>query len=89
LRIEETLSIFIVYILKHLLIKILYLAINNAFLVKIQQMKHLKGYRKKYFKLSVIAMYSTLHKLCWMDSNYKYYKKAFEYQEYKTSPPQD
>jgi len=51
-------------------------------------MKHLRGYRKRYFKLSIIAMYSTLHKLCWIDSNLKFYKKAFEYQEYKTSPPE-
>ncbi len=50
-------------------------------------MNYLKGYLKLYFKLSAIAMYSTLHKLSWIDSNYKNHKKAFEYQEYKTSPP--
>ncbi len=50
-------------------------------------MNYLKGYSKLYFKLSTIAMYSTLHKLSWIDSNYKNHKKAFEYQEYKTSPP--
>ncbi|NOZ90989.1 MAG: hypothetical protein GXO60_06865 [Epsilonproteobacteria bacterium] len=50
-------------------------------------MKHLKGHSKQYFSLFVIAMYSTLHKLSWIDSNYQYHKNAFEYQEYKTSPP--
>jgi len=50
-------------------------------------MKHLKGYTKRYFKLSIIAMYSTLYKLTRVDSNYQYHLKSFEYQEYKTSPP--
>jgi len=85
----ETLLIGSESILKQILISILYLGINNLILVNIQHMKHLRGYRKNYFRLSAIAMYSTLHKLCWIDSNYKFYKKAFEYQEYKTSPPAD
>lgn len=51
-------------------------------------MKHLKGYGKRYFSLAIIAMYSTLYKLCIIDSNFQYHLKAFEYQEYKTSPPQ-
>ncbi|OZA59629.1 MAG: hypothetical protein B7X69_07155 [Sulfurovum sp. 39-42-12] len=60
-------------------------------------MKHLRGHRKNYFKLAVIALYSTLAnvialystlaKLCWIDSNFQYHKKAFIYHEYKTSPP--
>jgi len=50
-------------------------------------MKYLKGHKKQYFSLSAIAMYSTLSKLCWIDSNYKYHRKAFAHQEYKTSPP--
>jgi len=50
-------------------------------------MKHLKGYGKRYFSLAAIAMYSTLEKLSRCDSNFKYHLKAFEYQEYKTSPP--
>ncbi len=50
-------------------------------------MKHLRGYRRRYFSLAVIAMYSTLFKLCTIDSNHQYHKHAFEYQEYKTSPP--
>ncbi|HEY9190222.1 MAG TPA: hypothetical protein VIM88_05095 [Sulfurovum sp.] len=50
-------------------------------------MKHLRGYKKNYFKLAVIAMYSTLAKLCWIDSKFQYHKKAFVYHEYKTSPP--
>jgi len=50
-------------------------------------MKHLKGYGKRYFSLAIIAMYSTLYKLCTIDANQQYHLKAFEYQEYKTSPP--
>ncbi len=50
-------------------------------------MKHLRGYGKRYFSLAVIAMYSTIFKLSALDTNYQYHTKAFEYQEYKTSPP--
>jgi len=50
-------------------------------------MKHLNGYTKRYFKLAIIAMYSTLYKLTRLDINFQYHIKAFEYQEYKTSPP--
>lgn len=50
-------------------------------------MKHLKGFRKWYFKLATIAMYSTLDKLAKISINFKYHIEAFEYQEYKTSPP--
>ncbi len=50
-------------------------------------MKHLRGYLKRYFSLAIIAMYSTVHKLCTIDSKFQYHLKAFEYQEYKTSPP--
>jgi len=50
-------------------------------------MKHLRGYKRQYFSLAVIAMYSTLYKLCTIDSNLKYYKYAFKTEEYKTSPP--
>jgi len=50
-------------------------------------MKHLKGYGKRYFSLAIIAMYSTLNKLSQIDSNFQYHKKAFAYQENKTSPP--
>lgn len=50
-------------------------------------MKHLRGYNKRYFSLAIIAMYSTLYKLCTIDVNLQYHLKAIEYQEYKTSPP--
>ncbi len=50
-------------------------------------MKHLRGYKRRYFSLAIIAMYSTLFKLCAIDTNYQYHKHTFEYQEYKTSPP--
>ena len=49
--------------------------------------KYLRGHNRLYFSLAVIAMYSTLHKLSWIDSNLQYHKKAFVYHEYKTSPP--
>jgi len=50
-------------------------------------MKHLRGYTKHYFSLAIIAMYSTLNKLCTIDSNYQYHSYAFKIEEYKTSPP--
>ena len=50
-------------------------------------MRHLRGYGKRYFSLAIIAMYSTINKLSRIDSNFQYHKKAFAYQEYKTSPP--
>ncbi len=50
-------------------------------------MKHLKGYKQRYFSLAIIAMYSTLFKLCTIDANYKYHKYAFKTPEHKTSPP--
>jgi hypothetical protein len=51
-------------------------------------MKFLKGFKRRYFKLSIIAMYSTWHKLAKIEAAFEYHKKALEYQEYKTSPPQ-
>jgi len=50
-------------------------------------MKHLNGYRKRYFSLATIAMYSTLFKLCRVDTNHKYHIYAYKIEEYKTSPP--
>lgn len=50
-------------------------------------MKHLRGYTRRYFSLAIIAMHSTLHKLCRVDSNFRYHKSAFKIEEYKTSPP--
>jgi len=50
-------------------------------------MKHLRGYTRRYFSLAVIAMYSTLNKLCRVESNFQYHKSAFKIEEYKTSPP--
>ena len=52
-------------------------------------MKYLRGLKKRYFKLSIIAMYSTWHKLAEIAAAYEYHKKALEYQEYKTSPPRE
>ena len=50
-------------------------------------MKHLKGKKKRYFSLAIIAMFSTLHKLSRKDSNYQYHRYAFKIEENKTSPP--
>jgi len=50
-------------------------------------MKHLRDYTRRYFSLAIIAMYSTLNKLCTTDSNFQYHKYAFKIEEYKTSPP--
>lgn len=51
-------------------------------------MKHLRGYTKRYFSLAVIAMYSTMHKLSRLDSNYQYHKLAHDILPRKTSPPE-
>ncbi len=50
-------------------------------------MKHLRGYKKRYYKLSIIAMFSTANKLCTIDSNYMYHTKAFEYDPLNKDPP--
>jgi len=49
--------------------------------------KYLRGHQKQYFSLAVIAMYSTLHKLTRLDSNYQYHKIAFSPLPQKTAPP--
>ena len=49
--------------------------------------KYLRGHNKQYFKLSVIAMYSTLHKLSRLDSNFQYFKLTFSPLPLKTAPP--
>ena len=50
-------------------------------------MKHLRGFNKRYFSLAIIAMYSTLFKLCRVDSNYIYHLKAFKYSQPSRDPP--
>ena len=50
-------------------------------------MKHLKGYRKKYFSLAIIAMYSTLFKLTKLDVNLQYHKLSWQFSDTLTSPP--
>ena len=49
--------------------------------------KYLRGHNRQYFKLIVIAMYSAMHKLSTLDSNFQYLRYAFKIGEYKTSPP--
>ena len=50
-------------------------------------MKHLKGYGKRYFSLAIIAMYSTIDKLCSIDASYQYHILAWQFQQPKTGPP--
>lgn len=50
-------------------------------------MKYLRGLKKRYYKLSVIAVYSTIHKLFAIDSKYIYHKRAFEYDSSNKDPP--
>ena len=50
-------------------------------------MKHLRGYTKRYFSLAIIAMYSTLRKLCELDTYYQYHKLAYSPLPRKTAPP--
>ena len=54
---------------------------------KMRAMKHLRGYTRRYFSLAIIAMYSTLHKLYMLDSNYQYHKLAYSPLPHKTAPP--
>lgn len=49
--------------------------------------KYLRGHNKQYFSLAVIAMYSTLHKLCTLDCSYQYHKLAYSLVPHKTAPP--
>ncbi|MEA1955571.1 MAG: hypothetical protein U9N02_03655 [Campylobacterota bacterium] len=49
--------------------------------------KHLNGYKKKYFSLAIIAMYSTINKLCKSDTNFQYHFKAYQYIQPSQAPP--
>lgn len=50
-------------------------------------MRNLRGYKKKYFKLSIIVMYSTLNKLNAIEAKFIYYKRAFKYSFGNKDPP--
>ena len=50
-------------------------------------MKNLKGYKKRYFKLAVIAMYSTICKLSKIEINMRYHKIAYEDKIQCLDPP--
>jgi len=52
-------------------------------------MKYLNGFGKRYFSLAIIAMYSTLYKLCAVDNNFQYHLKAFEFLPLKKAPPEN
>jgi len=49
--------------------------------------KYLRGHNRQYFKLIVIAMYSTMHKLSTLDSSFQYHKLAYSPLPQKTAPP--
>ena len=59
----------------------------KVFLCIIRDMKHLRGCTRQYFSLAVIAMYSTLHKLSRLESNYQYHKLAYRLFPLRTAPP--
>lgn len=51
-------------------------------------MKNLRGYNKQYFKLSTIAMFSTINKLCTSETNSNlYHKIAYENEIQSLDPP--
>ena len=50
-------------------------------------MKNLRGYNKRYFKLSTIAMYSTVSKLSKIEINMLYHKDAYENKIQSSDPP--
>ncbi|WP_292655031.1 hypothetical protein [Nitratifractor sp.] len=52
-------------------------------------MKHLRGHSRRYFSLATIAMHSTLHRLCSIESRYRHRDRPHLYHEYKTSPPSE
>ena len=52
-------------------------------------MKNLRGYKKRYFKLSIIAMYSTICNLSKIEINMLYHKKAYESSLPTRAPPKN
>jgi len=50
-------------------------------------MKNLRGYNKRYFKLSTIAMFSTIWKLSKIEINMLYHKIAYENKISSLDPP--
>ncbi|OPX26221.1 MAG: hypothetical protein B1H07_04910 [Campylobacteraceae bacterium 4484_166] len=50
-------------------------------------MKNLKGYKKRYFKMAVIAMYSTINKLIKTTTNFQYHKKSYIIIKPSQAPP--
>lgn len=52
-------------------------------------MKNLRGYKKRYFKLSTIAMYSTICKLSKIEINMLYHKLAYEASLPTRAPPKN
>ncbi len=51
--------------------------------------RYLRGFKKRYFKLSLIAVYSGIKKLLCIDTNYIYHKFLFKEPKRQTSPPKN
>ena len=52
-------------------------------------MKNLRGYKKRYFKLSTITIYSASLRLGNIETNFLYHKIAFDYKPLNRDPPLD
>ena len=52
-------------------------------------MKNLRGYNKRYFKLSTIAMFSTINKLTKIEINMLYHRIAYENAIQSLDPPEN
>ena len=49
--------------------------------------RYLRGFKKRYFKLSLIAVYSSINKLSKIDISYIYHKLSYKDPNKQTSPP--
>jgi len=52
-------------------------------------MKNLRGYKRAYFKLAIIAMYSTICKLSKIEINMLYHRLAYESTLPSRAPPKN
>ena len=50
-------------------------------------MKKIRGFRKKYFSMSAMAVYSTLDRLNTIENNLKHCKNSIEYTSPNKAPP--
>ena len=50
-------------------------------------MKNLRGYKKRYFKLSTITIYSASLRLSNIEKSFLCHKIAFDYKPFNRDPP--